>query len=1025
METTKPGSFAYRYSMPVGLGMAILFDPTTYATFGASSASKSIAYHTLAESDRYAYKAADDLIKKNYGKEINTVHGPMIANYNNLDEIVSHVKIENNLPWTLGDALDQLHTEGLGMKSQIRKTGQYWDGTRGGMVDASLRQKATARLLPNNVKGGRGVRIAGKTIPGTPTLGEKLGRNYRATSEATGSVGHDIGSAMIPQWSARHVVDDGARASALVEMAKYKTAVSRAQTDIGRSVRDLQRVQVPVDENNIEDVLHHVTSDAPQFKRVLVRPEERTGLMTADPSELNPAQRILKNNIDTSAEIYIKKAVDSGISEKEIRMLWDHTLNYYKDPLMALAEFKFKASARAMGRDFVENILKDRRFSIPMNSKEAAHQIAQRDLFAPGVDLGKLDEAPRGFTEMTIGNRRYAIRNSIVEGVRELTNPTRIDTSLQRGFRRLNIAQDYWKLYATSPNPAFHVMNFLGAAWNNMLAGVYNPADYYDALKTLYSGRKEEAAQAGAKFGMVPGLRRVPASTEKGRTAQKLLSEAEARSGLGRSSFLFADVSRGHYTPEQLAMSDRPLSETASMFEKLQTQALDSGKGFIKGQVTPKEGVGKVRTYGVTVPRKVAGAAMIAHMNPLAFAMFLPELANAGRKVGGTIEDLVRLAPFMKYADDPQVRRVLAEYGPINSSMKITHKGFSKQDQQTMYDIGAHISRHFQFDYSDLTSFERYVAKSVFPFWVYYKKNLGLQVAQLAHKPVTFAVANRLMNYVDQNGQNYQLGPWKEILPTYFNNLNAFQVPVPNTVRDKLGLPHDQPMYLNPKMPFLSINLIPNLWDILRNPNETTSQKMLEVLAPLFGSIGPFAPTPFPGAKIMLEAGTGHNLGLNRPIDFQRASSNDLRQSYVPAPSWMKYLPTELREKVFHVTKNPKTGKLMITATGNYVLQQMSAPFINNLGQSIAVQGATAEEQGKARANMVSWLTGVRLMPVDVLRLDRNAAYTLRDQLEAEQSELRTQGKVLSTDKLVMLEMVKADLKVIEAAYDARENPGG
>jgi hypothetical protein len=175
----------------------------------------------------------------------------------------------------------------------------------------------------------------------------------------------------------------------------------------------------------------------------------------------------------------------------------------------------------------------------------------------------------------------------------------------------------------------------------------------------------------------------------------------------------------------------------------------------------------------------------------------------------------------------------------------------------------------------------------------------------------------------------------------------------------------------------------------------------------------------------MLEAGTGHNLGLNRPIDFQRASSNDLRQSYVPAPSWMKYLPTELREKVFHVTKNPKTGKLMITATGNYVLQQMSAPFINNLGQSIAVQGATAEEQGKARANMVSWLTGVRLMPVDILRLDRNAAYTLRDQLEAEQSELRTQGKVLSTDKLVMLEMVKADLKVIEAAYDARENPGG
>jgi hypothetical protein len=279
------------------------------------------------------------------------------------------------------------------------------------------------------------------------------------------------------------------------------------------------------------------------------------------------------------------------------------------------------------------------------------------------------------------------------------------------------------------------------------------------------------------------------------------------------------------------------------------------------------------------------------------------------------------------------------------------------------------------------------------------------------------------MNYVNENPANDHLGPWQEILPSYFNNLNAFQVPVPNSVRDKIGLPHDQPMYLNPKMPFLSINLIPNLYDIVKNPNETSSQKMLETLAPLFGSVGPFAPVPLPGAKIMLEAGTGHNLGLNRPIDFQRASSNDLRQSYVPAPSWIKYLPEALQKGFFHASKNPKTGKLEVTATANYVLQQMSAPFINNLGQSIAVQGASEEEQGKAKANLVSWLTGVRLMPVDVLRLDRNAAYTLQDQLEAEQSELRSRGQQMSIEKQVMLARVKADLKVIEFAYDQRENP--
>ena len=1146
-ETTTPGSFVYRYSMPIGLGMSVLFDPTTYMTFGASSASKSAAYHVLAESDRHAFSEAHNIIKKNYGSKVDTVSGPVVANWHNLDSIVNDVKVKNNLPVTLGDALDIHHAQGLAVKREIRETGEYWSGKTGEMVPASTRQKITARVLPNNVQGGRGVRFAGREIPGTPRLGAALAKQTRKLGEDASTAPFDLGSMMIPQWGARHVVDDGARASALVEMAKYRTAMSRAQMNIGRDVRGLQRVAVPDDtvrmpvdapldelkvpltdwhpatlENQnydigdneffvtaarnretgeivsstrdhteiiddmgaagIEDPLNHelweqhtalvnrngevqsvntnplhpgarpewtepdtaaavkehleakfqqakdfheetlanVASDAPQFKRVLVRPEERANLMSMDISELTPAQKILKNNINTSAEVYIDKAVEAGIGEKEIRRLWDHTVDYYEDPLMALAEFKFKSTARAMSRNFTEEILQDTRFAIPMNSKAQAEAILRKDFIEAGTDLHKLDEAPMGFSEFTQGNRRYAVRNSIIEGLREINNPTRLDTSLQRGFRMLNKPQDLWKLYATSPNPAFHVMNFLGAVWNNMLAGVYNPADYFDALKLLYKGRKEEAAQAGAKFGVT---RQVPKSTEGGKAAQQVLSEAEARAGLGRSSFLFADVSRGHYTPEQLAMSDLPLSETASMFEKLQSQGLESGKGFAKRAIarpTKASGkeVGNIR-YGVSLGRKAAGVALAAHANPLAFAMFLPEAAKAGRAVGGTIEDLVRLAPFMKYSDDPAVRRVLANYGPINSSMRMTHKGFTKEDQQTMYDIGAHISRHFQFDYSDLTSFERYFAKSVFPFWVYYKKNLGLQIAQLAHKPVTFAVANRMMNYINEN-QEMNLGPWEEILPSYFNNLGAFQVPVPNTVRDKMGLPHDQPLYLNPKMPFMALNLIPNFFDIIRNPTQTNSQKMLELISPVAGAVGPFSPTPVPGAKILLEAGTGYNLGLNRPIDFQRANSNDLRQSYVPAPGWTNYLP-DWAHTYFGIRENKKNGKQEMSATSKYVLEQMSAPFINNLGKSISPSGATDEEAGRARADLVSWLSGVRLMPVDVLRLDRNAAYVLIDQLEAEQSDLRSQGKELPLEKKVILARIRGDLKIINFAYKERE----
>lgn len=1015
-DTTTPGSFSYRYAMPIGLGMSVLFDPTSYLSVGATSASKSVAYHTLAESDKFAYKAADEIIKKNFGKKIETAHGPVIANYHNLDEIVSDVKVRHNLPFTLGDALDKLQAANLGMKQEIRQTGKFWDPQAREFVDATGRQKVAARLLPNNVKGGRGVRFAGKMIPGTDKLGEKMSTGLLNQADQGGLVG-DLGTMFVPQWGARHVVEDGARASALVEFSKFKTGIQKAQTDIGRNVRELQRPMVPIEHDGGEDLLHSVASDHPQFQRVLVRPDQREELFKMPDSVLSPAQKILKNNISVTAEEYIQRAAKAGLNEKEIRRLWDHTMDYYKDPLMALAEFKFKSTARTMVKTFTEDILRDRRFAMPLNSKEAVHQLEKRDWLESDINLGLLDHPPAGWSEYNIGGRRFAVRDSIYDALKTINNPTALDSSLQRGFRRLNMLQDWWKLYATSPNPAFHVMNFLGAVWNNLLAGVYNPVDYFDALATLYRGRKEEAAQVGAKFGIT---RKVPESTEKGRAAHKLLSEAEARSGLGRSSFLFADVSRGHYTPEQLAMSDRPIAEDAPMFEKFAGEGLDRGKGFVKGQLTPKPGFSKKRTYGITVPRKAAGVALAAHANPLAFAMFMPEIARAGRRVGGTIEDLVRLTPFMKYSDDPAIRRALAEYGPINSSLQIHYKNFSKADQQTMYDIGANITAHFQFDYSDLTQFERYIAKTIFPFWVYYKKNLALQVAQLAKRPLPFMTAQRLMNYSNENS-GMELGPYKEILPAYFNNLNAFQVPVPGSVRKQLGLPKDQPLYLNPKLPFLSLNLIPNLWEVLRDPNQTTSQKMLSVLAPTFGSIGPFAPLPFPGAKILLEAGTGHNLGLNRPIDYQRASSNDYRQGYLPAPSWMKYLPSEIRKDIFHVSKNPRTGKLEITQTANYVLQQMSSPFINNLGQSIPISGANEGEQDKARANLVSWLTGVRLMPVDVLRLDRNAAYDLKNRLESKQSELRSRGSNLSTEDQLILAHVKADLEVINAAYKQRE----
>jgi len=1568
-ETTDKNSLTHKWAMPIGLGMSIFFDPTTYLSFGATSASKTAAYHILAEADKQSSKAATKLIMDNFGKNIDTVHGAVKANWKNFDEIQAHVRYQSGSPWTLGDALDQLKAVGLNQKDQIRRTKNFTDPMTGITAKATARQRLGATLMPQNVLGGRGIRFAGKEIPGTPQLGAKLagaGRGMAAGESFAARLAEGTGEALIPDWGARHVIEDGRRASALVEMARYKSSIQKIQTDIGANVRDLQRPFLEIADDMDPDELLHTL--APGVKkafsgveppRVLVKPEARRGIMAMGDDTLDMAQRTLKTNIRAAVDDQIEQAVKAGVTRSSVTKLWDDLAGHYDDPLRALAEFKFKASARALGKTFVKEILNDRRFALPMKPilSDAAAEKAAKAAAAGKVSADILDEVPAGFVEFTMGKQRWAVSDSMIDGLRDLTNPTRLDGALQRGFRRMNIVQDWWKLYATSPNPAFHVMNMIGATWNNALAHVYNPGDYFDAMQYLYRGRKEEAAKVGARFGP---LRRVPQSTPEGKQAQAILSEAEARSGLGRSSFLFGDVTRGHFTPGQLAMSDQPVSETSPMFHEMAGQALESGKGLAARQLTPPGGfrepsvvhtqvrqaaehtqipapielvhpamipnpaepltetqretiqavisrhthghgtaldpnefnmeyvrelkdmldtskavpqvkvawapaegldlsqitindltdlpgvnealekyggrlehsgagfgrqdievefdtveqahafgreveeqlnrlgsseldveaglvgaesnapvydnldelltylkanknwrgpedfpegslarqysspkprnwdefhdaviadlerltkeqkvqyikpsfpdapfrtpgeiasdaaasghtfppifrptpqqmedspymryfpvlvdkrdsskifigspedthddilarwgvpepsdpeewaqyiqgtgvfnddgsiakinifadsdydipqhfvegapawddptrlmggpegeklqkaaldkaneiyarvsdkrvariapsvrdlagdkpylsyfrvyqdpknpdfviagapgddhyevvdelglnpeqvkdwyqgtgvfdpdTGKIanvsivregnddwekaplipdntqelseraltaarelygetgakvvpqvvpeqlvvkgklrkkaiaRQYGVTVPRKVAGTALLATGNPIGFVAFMPELAQAGRRLSGTIEDMVRLAPFLKYSKNPQIAGVLREFGPINSAMQIEYEGFTKADQQIMYDIGANISRQFQFDYSNLTNFERYVAKTIFPFWTYYKNNLALQVQQLVKQPRLFGVALKTMNYINDNGQNYALGPWEEILPNYFQNLQAFQIPVPNSVRGQLGLPENMPLFLNPKMPFLSINLIPNVWDILRDPSKTTPQQLRELVAPVAGAWGPFSPFPFgiPGSKIMLEAGTGYNLGLNRPIDWRRVESGDTQEAYTEAPTFMKYLPDQLN-KYFGMFKDPTSGKLMISQTGKYIVEQMTTPFINNLGSSVPMQGGTEDDISRQRADLVSWLTGVRLMPADVLRLNRNSAYTLLNALEAKQDRLDTQGKTMSEQDLELLAMVRADLKGIEALWDMRE----
>jgi len=784
-----------------------------------------------------------------------------------------------------------------------------------------------------------------------------------------------------------------------VEMGRYHQSVAAAVAEVDKSIKELQSVEI----RSAEDRAAMNIMGGPT--RVIVPPEQRVNLLTRGESTLSAAQRIMRTNITAEQEHWTAKAVESGVSEKSLGELWDTLVKAYpENPLMALGEFKAKASVRQLGRDFIHSMVNDGRFSIPL-AKEGEKP------------MGLLTEVPVGYRKLDWAGKRYAVVEPIHEAISQITNPAVIDMGLKNFVTRvLGAPQQWWKIYATSPNPAFHVMNFLGATWNNVLAGVLNPADYLDAAATLYRGRREEAAQVGARFGLT---RRVPESTPAGREAQQVLGEAESRAGLGRTGFLFGDISRGRYSPQEIGLTDIPVKHLEPQLYKQAVKDLERGRKLGKKVLTPPPGATKkqaARFYGVTTPRRAAGVVLAAHLNPLSLALFAPEVAGVGRRVGGTIEDLVRLAPFQKYANDPIVRSYMRAFGPLSVD-GMRHTGFTKAEQRTMYDIGAAISKHFQFDYSTMTHAERVWMRSFFPFWTFYKKNMALQVQQLIKQPRTYATTMRLMNYSDEHGQD--LGQYEGLLPQYFETLQAFQVPVPNAIRDKLGLSHDQPLFLNPKLPFASLNLIPPLWDILRDNRTPSTRRIAETFAPMFGQIGPLAPMPFPGAKLVLEGMTGWNFGMNRPIDFQRVQSGDYRHSYVPA-SGVSVLLSKIPglNKIVRVHDTSK-GK-MIDATTQYWIDNLSAPYLNNLGQVVPVTGDTETERNKKRALLVSWGIGVRLMPFDALRLSRNAAYTLKDLLESKQADLKLQGKELNDEDYNMLSMVNDDLEIINDAYDAR-----
>lgn len=692
-------------------------------------------------------------------------------------------------------------------------------------------------------------------------------------------------------------------------------------------------------------------------RKGLIRSGDWPGLHRLNPSQVvRPEVRAVRDRIESVRVRLANEALKTGMKQKQIDNLWDNIANRIDDPIEAAAEFTFRMETRTHSRRFTQQILKDPRFAKAITSEAGR---------LPGDDIFRSE------------GKMYSVRESVHEALETVSPQAFIDWETSRFLRAINFPQQKWKIMATVVNPSFHFMNSVGAMFNNALALVINPLDYTAAVGAIVRDR----------LGKTPDI----------------VSQARARGQLARESFIAVETK-----------TERPGQLAKEIEQKEFRPSLHDPRRIIdRGALSKKR-------FAARRGRQLA-AVGLAPVNPLSLLMLLPEAAAAGRATSGIIEDVVRLAPFKKAANDPVTRQVLEMYGPITIHGAV-HPGWTKRQQEAMYDIGADLSAHFQFDYRDLTEFERRFAKTTFPFYTFFKKNFTLQVEQMARQPRTLAGWNALTTYMNEVSGEELPANFRRILPEYFDNLEAFRIPLPDFARKKLGLPEDEPVYLNPKLPLISLNLFPPFWDLFRETGEPFPTKLMRVTAPITGQIGPLAPVmglPIPGAKIAFEYMTNKQLGLARPIDYQRANSNDWRQSYRDAPGWVKYLPPQIRGW-FGVTET-KQGRMLMTSSSIYILDQLSTPFINNLGQSIAPASASEEAVGRARADTVSWLTGVRLMPVDMLKLHRGWGYRLLDMLEGQKQELEDSGRVMDPEDAAALKILRQQMKVIEQSWDERE----
>jgi len=242
--------------------------------------------------------------------------------------------------------------------------------------------------------------------------------------------------------------------------------------------------------------------------------------------------------------------------------------------------------------------------------------------------------------------------------------------------------------------------------------------------------------------------------------------------------------------------------------------------------------------------------------------------------------------------------------------------------------------RKYLFDYTELTEFEKKVARRAMPFYTWFRKNSVLQIESLVSQPRKFQAYGKGLRALEEPETKTE----QRLKPEYFNELMYVKSPF----KSEKG----RPLYMSIDLPPLEFNRL------------FSAKQWLSSL------------TPYKAA---------FEIGLNFKTFPYPSKIQEQPLEKTIAPMWVTWLPSELqnflkKNQVIDKIIDKRTGKIILGMDKRWVHGFHSAfPFLNEISRIYAQPISLEDENPKLKWK--TYRTGIGLKTLDKTRQSISEAY--------------------------------------------------